>query len=776
MKCLDSYRTIVAGFLLLSFLVAACQTNKYIPEKEYLLSKVDIQVDKKAIDLNALKTYQKQKPNTRIFGFWRFHLGLYNLSSTKKENDWLKRIGEAPVIYDPYLTLKTREEFKRFLQNKGYFDAVIRDSVNLKPNGKAEVIYFIDLRKPYLISSYRTTIRDDSLRNILEKPDQESLIKSGALFDADLLGFESQRILRKLQNSGFYKATKNAIYYEADSLQKRHGVELKLVVEKANIGDTINQGLKKYQEKYTFRNFYYINEKDIQNGLFSSFGNLDEARTDTMRIGHHYFIYKGKRRLRPDLMMHANHLADKGFYSVDLVDRTYNEFFASRLFKLINIHFTETGEKDILGNPMLDAFIQLTPGLSQSYSASIEGTNSLGNYGVAGNLGYQHKNLFSGGEIFDLQFLAGAQKQSYGKKDSVTTFNSRETGVDAKLTVPKFIAPFLKANFFRFSTPQTFFNVSYNNQKTPDYTRTIARSAFGYQWKSSEYTTHKINVLDVNLVRMFALDSAFLSSIENLYIRSSYVDHSITSLNYSYTYSTQTQKKSDYQVVKTNIETAGNMLYIVDKSLKRPKYISESGLLNQYYFLHTPFAQYIKFDFEFRKGWMDGKFNGFAVRLYGGAAFAYGNSDQIPFERKFFSGGANGIRAWAIRTLGPGSYQSRPTEFPNQSGDLKLEANAEYRFKMLGPLEGAIFVDMGNIWSIRDNRPGTEFQLSRFYKEVALCSGLGLRYDFTYVVLRLDVGFKMHDPSLTTGTRWISPESYLQKGNQNLVFAIGYPF
>ena len=766
----------VTGFFLFSFLITGCQTNKYVPTNEYLLSKVDIKIDNKTIDNSELKSYLKQKPNTQIFGFWRFHLGLYNLSSKKKENNWLKRIGEAPVIYDPFLTAKTRDEFKRFLQNKGYYDAVIKDSTILRTNGKAEVYYYISTNKPYIIRNYETVVKDDSLRHLIGQMNKESLIKPNSLFDSDLLGSESQRLLRDFQNEGYFRSTKNSMYYEADSIKKDHGINLKLVIEKESFVDTSSQIALKNHERYTFRNFYYLNEKDIQNSIFAASGTIDDTKNDTIRIGRHIFIYKGRKRLKPDLFLNANHLADKGFYSAEMVDRTYNEFFASRLFKLINIRFIETNQKDSLGYPMLDAYIQLNPSMSQSYSASIEGTNSLGNLGIAGNLGYQHKNLFRGGEIFDLQFLAGTQKHTYGTTGSPTVFNSTETGVDAKITMPKYIAPFLNTNFFKYSTPQTFFNVSFNYQKTPDYTRTIARSAFGYQWKSSDFTTHRINILDLNLVRMFALDSAFLSSIKNLYIKSSYVDHSITSLNYSYTYSTQTQKKSDYLVIKSNIETAGNMLYGIGKVFNRPKHLTADGNLNQFYFLNTPFAQYFKFDLEYRKFWLLSKYNGLAVRAYGGAAFAFGNSDQIPFERKFFSGGTNGIRAWAIRTLGPGSYQSDPTEFPNQSGDIKLEANAEYRFKMAGSLEGALFADMGNIWSVRDNRPGTEFQPDRFYKEIALCSGIGLRYDFTYVIFRLDLGFKMHNPSLPEGARWISPGDYFKKGNQNVVFAIGYPF
>jgi outer membrane protein assembly factor BamA len=770
-----SNRRFIAGFVLFSFLVAGCRTNKYVPDNDYLLSKVNIEIDRKSIDKSELKSYLKQKPNTRIFGFWRFHLGLYNLSG-KKENSWLKRIGEAPVIYDPYLTVKTEEEFRRFLENKGFYNAIIRDSTVLRSKGKAEVNYYITTNRPYQIRTYQVEVRDDSLREFLSRADNECLIKPGALFDSDQLGSESQRLLKKLQNEGYFKSTKNNFYFEADSSKKEHGVDLKLVVEKESYNDTLNQISKRNHQKFSFRNFYYMNEKENQNSLFTPNGGIEEAKNDTLKIGHHYFIYKGKKRLKPFLMMNANHLADKVYYSTDMVDRTYNEFFSSRLFKLINIRFIETAQHDSLGNPMLDCYIQLTPSMNQAYSASIEGTNSLGNLGIAGNLGYQHKNLFRGGEIFDLNFLAGSQKHSYGTTDSTTTFNSSETGVDAKITVPKFMAPDLKIDFFKYSTPQTFINASYNFQNTPDYTRTIARTAFGYQWKSSNFKTHRINLLDINLVKMFALDSAFLSSIENLYIKSSYVGHSITSFNYSFTYSTQTQKKTDYLVFKSNFETAGNVLYGINKVFSRPTNASEDKILNQYYFLNTPFAQYYKMDLEYRRGWMEGPYNAFAIRAYGGVAFAYGNSDQMPFERKYFSGGANGIRAWPIRTLGPGSYVSDPTEFPNQSGDLKIEANAEYRFKLVGSFEGALFVDMGNIWSVRDNRPGTEFNLNRFYKEIAIGSGWGMRYDFSYVILRLDFGLKMHDPSLAEGSRWISPSSYFNKGNLNFVFAIGYPF
>jgi outer membrane protein assembly factor BamA len=763
--------------LLVLTMFSACRTTKYVPENEYLLAKVDVVIDNKEIDKNDLKTYLKQKPNTEIFGFWKFHLNLYNLSSRKKENGWLKRIGEAPVVYSQVQKDKSRIEFQRYLRNKGYYHAEIDDSVVFRKNRKASVIYHITSHNPYLIKSYKAVVKDDSIAPYLSPEALTGSIKVNDLFNTDNLSLESQLLLRNLQNNGFYKANKANIYYEADTTRTKERVDLKLVVEKENVPGVVDSLKLKNHERYTFRNFYYITDNEVQrNQIQNDTINQDEIR-DTLIINNNIFILNGELEYKPELLINANHIGDKGYYSVDLVDRTYNEFFSLRLFKLINIRFVETNTTDSIGNPTLDCFIQLTPSLKQSYSVSVEGTNSLGNFGIGGNLGYQHKNLLNGGEIFDVNLLAASEKQRIGSGDSARTFNSLEMGVETRLTIPKFIAPFNSKAFFRFSTPQTFFDLSYNYQRRPDYTRTIVRGSYGYQWKSSEISSHRINLLDLNLVKMFELDSAFVAGIENLYIKSSYIDHSIAAINYAYTLNTQNlQKKSSYKFFRASFETSGNSLYLLSELLNRPTSITDSLSGEQYSFLKTPFAQYFKTDFEFRKGLVPNRFNAFVFRAYGGIAVPYGNSVQMPFERKFFSGGANGIRAWPVRTLGPGSYLADPNEFPNQSGDIKLEANAEYRFSLLGDLEGALFLDMGNIWSLNDNRPGTEFDFARFYKEIAMGSGFGLRYDFSYVIIRFDLGVKVYNPSLTESNRWTPVGQLLNQDNINFAFAIGYPF
>ncbi len=751
-------------------LFISCQPTKYVSEDAFLLTKTKISVDEKAINKKEMKLYMKQKPNARILGFWRFHLWLYNLSSKDKEKGWLKRIGEAPVIYSPFLTEKTREEFFKYMQNRGFYQAKVRDTVIFKKNKKAEVYYSIQANQPTLVNSFQTTILDDSVRAVLPKDSVKNLVPGESRFDTDVLAGKSKHVIRYLQNNGFYKFDKSEIYFEADTFTTKRKVDLKMIIDKENVSTDPNVEKLKDHERYILRNFYYYTDQ-VYLRQQTLGGQKDSAMVpqDTFRTGNHYFIYRGQMRFKPSMLINSNHIADQRYYNIGLVERTYNELFSLRLFKAINIRFVEINKTDSLGNPTLDCIIHLTPSMRQAYTFSVEGTNSLGKLGIAGNLGYQHKNLFKGGEIFDVTLLGATEKQTYGD----STFHSFEAGIDTKLTIPKFLAPLKSRKLFQYSTPQTLTDLSYNYQRRPDYNRTILRASFGYQWKSSEYVTHRFNILDLNMVKM-SNDLAFVSRIENLYIRSSYTDHSISSWNYSYTWNTQNlQKGSEYKFLRINVETAGNLLYGFNKMFNRTL-DSLSG--RKYLFLRTPFAQYIKTDVEYRKGILINKYNTVAFRGFGGIIVPYGNSDQVPFERKYFTGGANGIRAWSVQTLGPGSYRLSPNEFPNQSGDIKLEANAEYRFAMVGNFEGAFFLDTGNIWSLKDNRPGTEFKLDRFYKQIAVGTGMGVRYDFSYVILRVDLGIKLHDPSLDDGKKWIPFNSLLDKDNYNIAFATGYPF
>lgn len=772
----EKYTTLLQYILIAGVLLSSCQLTKYVPEGQYLLAKSKIEVDNREIDRKELKIYMKQRPNARILGFWKFHLWLYNLSSPKKDKGWLKRIGEPPVIYNEYQTRATFDEFKRYMHNKGYYRASVTDTVIFNKK-KAYVHYRIIADQPYLVDSFRTVILDNSIKKNLPYDSIKNLVPKKSHFDSDMLAAKSKRVLRYLQNNGYYAANRNSIYFEADTFKTKERADLKMIVDKESVllpDTTVLQD----HERYTFRNFYYFTDIEAQKQVFTADTvNTPAPKPDTLKMGNQYFICMGKRRFNPDLLMNSNHIADKKYYSLELVERTYNELFALRLFKIINIRFNETSQKDSLGNPTLDCIIHLTPSMRQAYTISAEGTNALGNFGIAGNLGYQHKNIFRGGELLDITLLGATERQRYGVGDSARTFNSLETGIDAKLTIPKYLAPIKTKSLFRYSTPQTLLDFSYNYQDRPDYTRTILRASLGYQWKTSVYNTHLFNILDLNMVKMFSYNAAFIERIENLSIRSSYTDHAISAWNYIYTYSTQNiQKRTEYTFLRVNVETAGNLLYGFNKLFNRSVYTSDTLSGPKYHFLSTPFAQYAMTDLEFRRGIVLDKYNMLALRAFGGIVVPYGNSDQVPFERKYWTGGANGIRAWPVRTLGPGSYKASPNEFPNQTGDIKLEANAEYRFAVISDFEGALFLDAGNIWSLKDNRPGAQFDINRFYKEIAVGTGMGLRWDFAYVTLRVDMGFKLHDPTMEEGSRWILLSRFFKRDNYNIVFAIGYPF
>jgi hypothetical protein len=376
------------------------------------------------------------------------------------------------------------------MRNKGFYNANITDTIIYKKR-TVEVYYNIISNAPHRILSYKTEILDKSLKALDKADTLKSLIKYNGRFDTDVLAEESKRILNGFQNNGFYKTNKNGIYFEADTTKRPKGVNLKLVVEKQKQPDDPTGLQELDHQKYTFRNFYFYTDFEAQKQLFSEVRMADSTDiSDTLTIGNQYFISSKKMRYNPELLINMNHINDKGYYSLDLVERTYNDLFSLRLFKLINIRFVETNTTDTLGNPTLDCIIQLTPSVRQAYSISFEGTNSLGNFGVAGNLGYQHKNIFKGGELLDVVLLGATEKQFYGQGDSATTFNSMESGIESKITLPKFLAPIKTKSFFRFSTPQTLMNLSYNYQRRPDYTRTILRASLGYQWKSSEYIRH----------------------------------------------------------------------------------------------------------------------------------------------------------------------------------------------------------------------------------------------------------------------------------------------
>jgi outer membrane protein assembly factor BamA len=760
------------GCMSFVLLLGSCNSTRFVPQEKYLLNRASIRTDSKDLKREELKLHVHQKENLRILGFLKFHLGVYNLSSKTKENDWLKKIGEAPVLYDELQTQKSKEQLQVYLKNKGYYNAVIKDSVVVnKPKKKVDLIFLIKAGQPYRVRNCRYDIDDKSIESVFLKDSANQLLKTGDVFDLDVLNSERQRIVLFFKNRGYYKFAEDFVSFQADSNLYNHQVDLTLRISRNNLTKTSKVPYQKYKIKN------YIIYPDYKTLDIES--NTIEQKTDTLKDGNCQFIYSDKLRYKPLLFYHLNRLQDSIWYCVQNAEKTYQALNRLKQFKLINISFNDAaGSLKNDSIPYLDCKMQLSPLPRQNFSVDVEGTNSSGNLGVAGNLNYQQRNVFRGAEVFDIQFKGARERQNVTNN----TFNTKEFGVESSLTIPKFLL-LSKEMTASFQNAETKFTVGYNYQNRPDYTRTISNLKIGYDWKSSKNTLNTLNLVDLNYVKIYDIDSDFLNSIEDLYIKYSYTDHLVFALNYTWLLNTQNiNKREDYKYFKIGLESAGSSLelfsMLTNKSKKTVIDETTNESTSYYEILKTRFAQYVKGDFEYRYGHFIDKTNSIVGRAFFGIGVPFGNFNVLPFEKKYFTGGANGIRAWQVRSLGPGSYKASSDAYPNESSDIKLEGNIEYRFKLFWRMEGAFFTDAGNIWAInnKDNREGSVFRFDRFYKQIAVGTGLGLRFDFTYFLFRLDLGMKIRDPSLPEGKRFIIGNYPITSDHFNLSFAIGYPF
>lgn len=760
----------------LTLLLTGCHTSKYIPEGEYLLTKVDVKADNDNVPVKQYGDYIRQKPNKKIFGFARFHLGLYNLSNPQKNNwfnNWLRKIGEKPVIYRPEMNRTTIDQLETFLYNKGFHEGQIWDTVQFR-NDKAYLSYKIKTGEPYIISELNWTdsvlIPDHNILEIVRKDSSQWLVQEGIRFDKDLLRQERVRISRKLNDLGYYGFIKEYIYYVADTLGDDYKVDLKLGIQNPVFTEFSSDTLKSHP-RYRIRDIRIVGDfspRDYMQNPDSYFYS-----SDTIVFNGIDFIYNNRLPVRMSLLNSCLYFHRGDLYRESSVDKTYSAFQGLRNFKTTNIRFIPDAINEADSLTPLDCQIELSPAKLQRYEVALEGTHSSGNMGVAGNLTYKHRNLFRGAEDFELKFKGAIEFIA----NSASDFNRMiELGVDAKLDVPQFWLPFSTGRLQQKYTPRTDINFSYNFQQRPDFTRTIGNASFGYNWKTSFRGLHEINIIDLNYVNVSNMSENFSDFIRGKYIESSYQSHVVPAINYTFTFSNQNlNKDKDFIFLRVRPEMAGNLFsagYFITGN-ERP----EEGFT----FFDTPYAQYVMADLDFSFHKILYESNELVFRIFTGAGYPYGNARALPFEKKYFSGGSNGIRAWQVRSLGPGSYylpSEERSRYPNQLGDIKLEANAEYRFDLFWQLEGAVFLDAGNIWAISsaDERVGAVFNAGSFYRDIAVGTGMGVRVNLNFVIIRLDLGAKLRDPGFPGGPSWLPKyDSYLREG-MVLNFAIGYPF
>lgn len=721
------------------FICTSCSTTKFVPDGKYLLTDVKIETDNKNVNTSQMEQYINQKANTKWFSLFAVPLGTYNLSgrdSTKWINRILKRLGEEPVLFDTLKAEMSRKNLGTVMQNMGYLHA----DVSLKTianDKKIKVIYTLHTGKPYFIGNIEYDIYDKNIAQILDMKNENNRgLKKGMIFSINNLENERKRITNILSDSGYYKFNKDYIIYEADSTRTNDSIDvnLKLMKFRAN---------SKSPEKD--HNRYYINKVNFTSA------DGDKIKLRRSVLSDNLAIKEGAPFCEHDLQT------------------TYNNFARLQAVKYTNIRFEELPDTSLL-----NCNIQLSTNKPNTISFQPEGTNTAGDLGAAASLTYENRNLFHGSEMLSIQLRAAFEAitglEGYQAEDY------EEYNIEGRLMFPRFIAPFLSENFRRNSNAHSELTVSYNLQNRPEFHRRVFTAAWKYLWNApKQNSTYRFDLIDLNYVYMPWISEKFKEdyldddSNRNAILRYNYEDLFIMKMGFGMTYN------NGVHAIKANIETSGNILSLLSGVSKFDK--NSQG---QYTLFNIAFAQYVKADFDYTRLFTFDWRNSLALHFGFGIAYPYGNSKILPFEKRYFSGGANSVRGWNVRELGPGKFKGTDgrIDFINQTGDMKLDFNLEYCTALFWKFNGAFFIDAGNIWTLLSyaDQPGGQFKFDEFYKQIAVSYGLGIRLNLDYFILRLDMGVKAINPAYTTTEEHYPIISPNFKRDFSLHFAVGLPF
>lgn len=759
-----------------------CSSTKHVPKGEYLVESVDIKIeDNKDISPVELVNFLRQTPNHKVLGFLKLQLATYNMSgsdTTKWFNRWVRKLGQPPVIYDQALTEASAYQLRQALVNRGYMGTVVEiDTVRRDNKKKIDVTYHITTGEPHYISTINYNLPDSAIAGIVMSDTLSFTVKPGDLLDRNKLDEERIRITELLRDKGYYTFNKEYITFTADTLAGARDINLTMNLRRPHLSGSDNDSTALHKI-YTIRNIIFVT--DYNPG--QNYGNYDFHALDSVRYRDITVLYGEDRYLRPQVLYDACYMKAGGRYNASEVDRTYEALGRFGILRYVNIDMRQVGA--VGDDVMLDAYVLLTRGKKQGISLELEGTNSEGDLGFGVGLTYQHRNLARGSELFTAKFRTSYESLS-GDFNGLINNRYMEYAGEVGITFPQFEAPFLSYNFKQKVRATTEFAVSFNYQERPEYTRIIAGAAWKYHWASRQNNLrHRFDLVDINYVYLPRSTIDFINQIapSNPLLRYSYEDHFIMRTGYSY-YRTNKRMiasgalrryalQPSVFTIRATFEAAGNLLYGISSLTGQKRHEGA------YKVFGIQYAQYVKADadYTFTRNFNERSSIAFHAGL--GIGVPYGNSSMLPFEKRFFAGGANGVRGWGVRTLGPGSYDAKNsvTDFINQCGDIRLDLSVEYRAKLFWVMEGALFADAGNIWTIHnyENQPGGMFKFNKFYKELAAAYGIGLRLDFTYFLLRLDLGMKAYNPAQNQ-ERW--PLFHPRWGRDaTFHFSVGYPF
>lgn len=752
----------------------SCSFRKIVKKPDALLNNYHI----KGLDgvlLENANGYVKQKPNRRILGinFLRVYVGIYTMFETKKHRLWQEKIknnlGEAPVIYDSTLTKLSSVQIKNYLFGKGYFDAKVSDSVRIK-HRKANVYYQVQKGLPYTIRNLYYIIPDTALERIYLNDYFNTFLIRNENFDEEKQIEERNRISASFKNNGYYYFNREYIFFDIDSNTQSHQLDIYTRI--------INPETNTLHKPYKLSSIFVSIDTN-------GFRGEDTTKRD--------FIFSDfKKKLRGKILKEKIFLKSGDLFNQHNLDLTYSRISDLGVFRLIDIQFKES----VSDSNKLNCMIMLSSAKKQELRGGVESFLSSENVGAAGNLTLRNKNLFRGAEFFEFRLKGGLETQTFlNNNDNAELFNTQLFDASLNLGFPKFIFPYSLNTSEKYGSPRTKISTNFTYDQRPDYFRKTFSSSLSYEWKETIFKSHIFTPIDINFVNAILSTSAKdkIIASNNRFLLESFNPHISAGGRYIFTYNSQeVNKVKNFNYLRFSVELAGNTLYGLSKLAKLDK--DSSGI---YKIIGLQFYNYLRPEVDYRYYYAINRDNTLVFRFYNGFGLSYLNSEILPFEKQFFIGGSNSIRAWRARTIGPGTFSNinRGTGETilniDQTGDLKLEGNLELRFLIFdhflgAKLRGALFTDYGNIWEIKDKNSaaGTVFTIQNFYNELAIGSGMGLRFDYGFFIFRLDAALKVKDPQFNAEDRWVIRKLYNDTWKQangnyeflNFNFGIGYPF
>ncbi|MFN3968228.1 BamA/TamA family outer membrane protein [Flavobacterium sp.] len=769
MKALNRYLII---FLLL-LLGSSCSNTKRLPEGEllYVGGKVKVidttvsRKERKALE-TELKALLRPKPNTKFLGL-RVKLFFYNLAGEPKKQKgfryWLRtKAGEPPVLFSQVDMEYNTLLLQNYSENRGYFKATATAD-STKRGKRATTEYTAYPGKQYHIKEIKFPTDSSALGRAVTATQDKTLLKKGEPYDLDLIKAERLRIDGRLKEQGYYYFGPDYLKVQVDSTVGSYETDLIVKVK--------DETPSKARKVFTIGDIIIYPNYSINTGK----RRLDKLEKDTTAVVQYkdFTIYDKEKLFNPRIFDRTLYFA-KG----DLYNRTDHNLSLNRLvnlgtFKFVKNQFTVSDSIDTV----LDAYYYLTPHKKKSIRVEVLGKTNSANYtGTELNVNWSNRNTFRGAELFTVSVFGGLEVQVSGQNNG---FNVYRIGSEASLIWPRFIAPFKLKSSSGF-VPKTKATIGYEFQKREQlYALNSFKGSFGYLWKENIRKEHHLNVTDIHYVSPNNVTSLYIEQIAaNPTLAKVIEKQLIFGPTYSYTYTnTMETIRKNTLYYKGSVDTSAMLTgLITSANVKQGDTIKVLGV---------PFSQFIKFENDFRHYIKLGPESQLASRIIAGVGYSYGNSTELPFIKQFFIGGTNSIRAFRSRSIGPGSYLPEPGAsafLPDQSGDIKLEFNTEYRTKLFSFIKGAVFVDAGNIWLMNRNpqKPSAEFS-KKFMDQIAVGTGIGLRFDLSFLLLRTDFAFPIRKPYLEDGQRWVLDEIDFGSGSwrkENLVFnlAIGYPF